>query len=188
MCKRITLVILLIASVTVGISAWAVKAEVLLTVGTTRASAGESTQVDITVGGAAKVGAFDLALRFDPAVARFAAFEPGPAANGALVMVNEIAPGRLLIALAVSEGLKNEGVLMRVAFEIAGEVGDQTAVRVSAANAYHHETFIDLPLATVDGEINVVGGGISWPTMGIGVVVVILLVLFVVLRWRSKRQ
>jgi hypothetical protein len=159
MRARVTLVLVLLAGIAGGISPLCGAAEVALVVGVATGSPGGTARVEVTMSDAAEVGALDLELGFDPAVARFVAVEPGPVARGALIEANEIEPGRLLIALVAGDGLAAEGRLLRTDFEIAGAEGDRTEVRVEAANAYHHEQLINLPLVTTDGEIAVVASG-----------------------------
>lgn len=185
MRTRVALMMMILAGITGGLSLSHAAEEVKLTVNAATAPVGGTARVEVTMNGAAEVGALDLALRFDPAVARFIAVEPGPVARNALLEVNEIEPGRLLIALAASEGLEAEGVLLRIDLEIAGVEGDRTAVSVEAANAYHHEQLIDLPLVTASGEITAVAAGFPVPYLIVGAVVVLVLVLVVALRRRG---
>ena len=180
--------LLIVFLVVVAAAPWAIADDpARLEVASTTAPVGGTAQVKVTVGGAREVGAMDLDLRYDPEVLRFVAIERGPAAQQALADSNAIQPGRLLIALAASDGLADAGLLLTASFDVLGAEGARSPVAVEAANAYHFEELIDLPLQTTGGEV-VVGAAHSLVAYlflgGLGIVVLLLLVM-VVARRRS---
>lgn len=120
-----------------------------------------TTEVNVSVSNGGGIGALDLALRYDPTVARFANAEAGPSADNALLETNEIEPGLLLAALADSDGLSGDGPLLVVTFNIAGSEGDQTTIAIEAARAYHYEMLTDIPLNTTPGQLSIVAEGVS---------------------------
>jgi hypothetical protein len=119
------------------------------------AAPGETAQITVAMENGANVGAFDMALRYDPAVIRFVEGKTGEVAGDALLELNESEPGLLLIALADVNGLSGDGVVFAVSFDVAGQPGDQTSILVDRAEAYHYELLTDIPLQTIDGGLTV---------------------------------
>jgi hypothetical protein len=184
MQQRAALKIFILVAIAGGSSLLQAAEPAVLTVVNVKAPVGKIAQVDVTVTDGATVGALDLALSFDPAVIRYHAIEPGPVARSALLEANEIAPGRLLVALAASDGLADEGSLLRITFQVVGSEGDQSPIIVEAANAYHHEELIDLPLTTIDGEMSIVAARLPVSYLAAGAVMVLVLVLILLARRR----
>jgi hypothetical protein len=113
--------------------------------------------VNLLVSNASEIGAMDLALRYDPAVVRFAGFQTGTSAEDALLEANEVEPGLLLLALADSNGLSGDGTLAVLTFDVTGADGDRTAIAVEAVRAYHYELLTDIPMSTTPGELLITG-------------------------------
>ena len=163
-----------------------------LTVENATGRPGATATVNLLVSNASEIGAMDLALRYDPAVARFAGFEAGTSAEGGLLEANEAEPGRLLLALANSNGLSGDGTLAVLTFDVTGVDGDRTAVAVEAVRAYHYELLTDIPMSTTPGELSITGKGeIPLVVVALLAVLAILIVAIAVVLWllvRSRRR
>ena len=142
---------------------------------------GDQVVMVMTATGASGVGAIDLALRFDPSVVRFSDIEAGPMLQGALIEANEIEPGRLLIALVSSEPLGPEGELFRIGLETVGAPDTRTTLSFEAANAYHLERLIDLPVRTSDGAVALTAASFSTRYLLIGIAFAVALTVSAIL-------
>jgi hypothetical protein len=151
-----------------------------------------TAKVNLSISSPSGIGAMDLQLRYDPTVVRFASAETGPSAADALFEANEVAPGRLLVALADVNGLSGDGTLAVLTFDVVGAVGDQTAIAPEAVRAYHYEALTDIPLRTAGGEVSVVAGSnIPWLLIGVlaGLLALIAVAALVgVVVWRLARR
>lgn len=145
--------------------------------------------VNLLVSNASEIGAMDLALRYDPAVVRFAGFQAGTSAEDALVEANEAEPGLLLLALADSNGLSGDGTLAVLTFSVTGADGDRTAIAVEAVRAYHHEMLTDIPMSTTPGELSITGKE-SLPLIVVALLAVlaVLIVAAAVVLWIVLRR
>ena len=148
--------------------------------------------VNLLVSNASEIGAMDLALRYDPAMVRFAGFQAGTSAEDALIEANEAEPGLLLLALADSNGLSGDGTLAVLTFDVTGVDGDRTEIAVEAARAYHYELLTDVPMSSTPGELSITGKGeIPLIVVALLAVLAILIVATVGVLWlvlRSRRR
>jgi hypothetical protein len=148
--------------------------------------------VNLSVSNASEIGAMDLALRYDPAVMRFAGFQAGASAENALLEANESEPGLLLLALADSNGLSGDGTLAVLTFDVTGADGDRTAIAVEVVRAYHYELLTDIPMSATPGELSITGKEeIPLVVVALLAVLAILIVATAVVLWlvlRSRRR
>ena len=147
-----------------------------------------TAEVNVLVTNARDVGGLDLALRYDPGVARFAEARVGDIAENALMEANEIEPGLLLVALADSDGLSGDASVVIIKFDVVGSEGDATTVAVEGARAYHHDTLIDIPVTTAEGELTVVAEGVSSLVLIGGAALLALMVVIVVVLLLRRRR
>ena len=147
-----------------------------------------TAELNVSMTNADDVGGLDLALRYDPGVARFSEARVGATAENALMEANEIEPGLLLVALADSDGLSGDGSVVIIKFDVVGSEGDATTVAVEGARAYHHDTLIDIPVTTIAGELTVASKGLpSLALIGGAALLALMVVIVVVLLLRRRR-
>ncbi|MDP3767394.1 MAG: cohesin domain-containing protein, partial [Dehalococcoidia bacterium] len=121
-----------------------------LKVSSLTAAPGQTISVAISAEGAEQAIAFDLALRFDPAVLRPVGVEVGTRAATFVLTPNLAEPGVARIALFDSRPLAAAGDIAVISFEVVGRPGDESALSLSASLNEGQ-----IPAATREGTVRV---------------------------------
>lgn len=95
------------------------------------AAPGETARVGIRAEGVEKAVAFDLELRFDPAVLRLVVTEVGQAASGFTLTSNPGEAGRVRLGLFHATPLGSDGEIAVVTFQVIGKAPRRSALQLS---------------------------------------------------------
>jgi hypothetical protein len=94
---------------------------------------GEIVRVAITAAGAGQAVAMDLDLQYDPAVLAPIRAEHGAAAVAFTLTPNLTGSGRTRLGLFSTQPLGTDGEIAAVYFQIVGQPGTQSALRLAGA-------------------------------------------------------
>jgi LPXTG-motif cell wall-anchored protein len=164
-------------------------AAVSLKVGDTKAGAGKTVSIPITLESAAGepgMGALQFALMYDPKVLEPKDVIGGKLAPSALVESKASTPGRLGLSFATNENVTGTGQVLVAHFKVLGKKGDKTEVRVDNAKAWQGDLdLFDIKVDAKPGTFTVSGSSFPWWIIAVAVGVLLLLLL---LLWRRRRK
>ena len=120
----------------------------------------ESVAVPINVKGAKDLGTLHIELVYDAAVLEAEGFELAELSQNALVEVNLDTPGRVVIGIIDTGGIKGDGPVVVISFKRIRQQGTSTLV-LENVTAHSATTLIDVPTTVTSGTFSVSGGAIS---------------------------
>lgn len=151
---------------------------------------GTIVEVAINIAEADNVGSLDILLTYDPAVLGINNVDKGALTQNSLIESNTEIAGIIAIGIASSDGIKGEGSVAVVLFEVLGELGDTSPLTLETVEANDATTFIDIPVTKTSGTFTVEekgAAGLSWTVIGIVIAVVVVLAAAGLLIIRRKQ-
>lgn len=147
-------------------SAVVAQGTVTVKVGETSGSPGTQVEIPIDVAGASNIGAMHVELAFNTAVLHPIEVRRGALAQPAQLFDGNLStPGRVTIGMATTNPINGDGTLAVVVFEVLGQQGDTSALRLenTTANDATSDPPTSVPATLVDGTFQVgdtaTGGG-----------------------------
>ncbi|MBI4670366.1 MAG: hypothetical protein HY741_01685 [Chloroflexi bacterium] len=163
-------------------------ASVTVQVGSAQGEKGSAVQVPIQLIGAPGIGAMHLEILYDARVLQPAGVERGALAGpNALIESNPNQAGRLIIGIITLDGIKGDGVLANVKFNLVGEPGMNSALNIENARAWETGTHFEVLVKTEPGQVNVLAASPPWLIIG-AVIAAVALILLLLLFFLSRRR
>lgn len=188
MSKRALLVLLALVLVS-GVIRWetAGAAALTLVVGSVQGEANRSVQVPIQIKGAPNVGALQFDLVYDARVLQVDKVARGALVANALLDSNTSTPGRVRIGVVTTEGLKGDGILANVGFQVRGSAGASSALTIENARAWDVPDHFEILVNVEAGRVEVAAASPPWLLIA-ALVVAVVIVLFLLLLVRRRRK
>lgn len=157
-------------------------------VATREGEGGSTVQLPIEVAGAAKVGALQFDLVYDPQVVQADTVTRGALGGNALLDFNSSVPGRLRVGIVTTDGLQGDGVLANVNFKITGRAGANSALTVENARAWETPSHLEVLVNSEAGRVSVTAGSPGWMVLGGGAAFAVLLLLLLLFALSRRRK
>ncbi|MHB8164197.1 MAG: cohesin domain-containing protein [Methanoregula sp.] len=148
---------------------------------------GSSIIFPVSVRNAEELFDANLEISYDPAVLTFTGIELGEISQNGIIEATETKPGTIVISLADTSGISQDGVLMKLLFNVKGSDGTSSPITITSKGLRNLDKN-DVPANVKGGMIIVTGAGQKTPIAGyIPVIASIFAIGIFVFREREEK-
>jgi Cohesin domain len=187
--RRKVISVLLILLCLIGLlSQTAAAATVTVSAPTVEGQNGNTVDVPIQMTGATGLGAVHLELNYDASALSAPEVTRGTlAGSNALMETNVKQPGKVILGIVSLDGIKGDGTLATVRFQVKGAAGTSSMLDFQNNQAWERESHAEVLVNTQPGKVTIAAGLPNW-LIPAGIAVVVALFLFLLLFFLLRRR
>ena len=126
---------------------------------------GSSMVLPVSLQNAEELYEANLEISYDPSVLKFTRIELGGISQNGIIEATETTPGIIIITLADTSGISQDGELMKLSFSVTGAEGTTSPISITS-KGFQNLDKNDVPAMTNGGKITVTGEGLKAPMAG----------------------
>ena len=148
---------------------------------------GSSMILPVSLRNAEELYEVNLEISYDPAVLKFTGIELGEVSRNGIIEATETKPGTIVINVADTSGISQDGELMKLSFNVTGPEGTSSPVSITS-KGFQNLDKNDVPTIVNGGMITVTRTGQKTPLIGyIPVIATIFAMGIFVLKGREEK-
>lgn len=151
------------------------------------AAAGSTMILPVSLRNAEELSEVNLEISYDPAVLKFTGIELGEISRNGIIEATESKPGTIVINVADTSGISQDGEFMKLSFNVIGADGASSPVSITSKGLLNLDKN-DVPTNTKGGMVLVTGGGKKTPLAGYVPVFASALVMGIFILKRRKSR
>lgn len=147
---------------------------------------GSTMILPVSLRNAEELSEINLEISYDPAVLKFVGIELGEISRNGIIEATESKPGTIVINMADTSGISQDGEFMKLSFNVTGADGSSSPISITSKGLRNLDKN-DVSLNTNGGTVLVNGRGTKAPLAGyITVFASALAMCFFILKGRKS--
>jgi len=126
---------------------------------------GSSMILPVSLQNAEELSEANLEISYDPSVLKFTRIELGGISQNGIIEATETTPGTIIINVADTSGISQDGELMKLLFSVTGAEETTSPISITS-KGFQNLDKNDVPTMTNGGKITVTSAGLKAPMAG----------------------